>query len=230
MHLIRRVPNVFVLVPVAILAALSLGPANKIRSAGTLFLDLTEPISAEDQLNVMPGGNIGGVAGRTQTHGWLLPLAVELRSISPQPVNASGKFIVELFLRNTSKLDFQMPSSRKSAAVLKQGNKGRRTFLFSLVFEDPVSHRSSSVIMAESVGSRTMPVSYLTVAPGQSVRILFNGDLISIRNWLGSKMKQIRVRAQISEWIFEDQRYFVESKSEAALSQNALSIDLALPE
>jgi hypothetical protein len=205
------------------------GLAAQIHESGTLVLDLSKPVPREEELNVMPGASIGGIAGRQLSHGFTLPLVLDLQSIFPQPVKAGEEFTVVVVLRNAGGSAFQLPSSLKSAEILKQGNKGRRSFVFSLVFENPVNHHKSSVIMAGSVGSDARPSSFLTIAPGQSVRVFFKGDLNSIRNWLRGDLKQIRVRAQVSEWKFEDNRYIVESESEPLLSESTLPLDLARP-
>lgn len=212
-----------------ILATLCVGLATQTHDSGTLVLDLTGPVPGEEELNVMPGASVSGIVGHPLSHRYRVPFLLDLKSISPQPVKADEEFTVEVLLRNTGDLPFRLPWSRKSASILKQGNKGRRSFVFSLVFDNRLHHHQSTTVMAASVGSDSVPSSFLTIAPGQSGRVLFLGNLNSIRNWTRADLKQIRVRAQISEWKYEDKRYFVESESEPVLSENTLSLDLALP-
>jgi hypothetical protein len=69
--------------------------------------------------------------------------------------------------------------------------------------------------------------SWLRVGPQRRVRVLFTADLYPFAAWLEAGLKQVRVRAQVSEWKFEDSRYFIQSESQPVLSGNAMVIDLA---
>jgi hypothetical protein len=120
-----------------------------------------------------------------------------------------------------------LPASQNHVTVLKQGNKGRRTFLFFLNFEDPDTGRQDSHVMASSAGSDSVPSSWLRVEPGQKVRVLFKPDLYTVEDWLRPERKQVRVRAKVSEWKYEDKRYFIETEAEPVLSNNTLVLELA---
>ncbi len=211
------------------LAALCTTTLPQTRESATLFLDLTAPIPQEERLTAMPGAGFGVIGGQPVPPGYSLPLAVELLSISPQPLSASEKCTAEVLLRNTGKSVFYLPASQKSASVLKQGNSGRRTFLFSLVFEDPASGERTSLLGASSHASEAVPSSWLHLDPGQSVRVRFEMSLDELWGWRKAHLKQVRVGAEVLEWKFEDKRYFIASDSEHVLSTNTLTVDVAWP-
>ena len=230
MRLTRRALNTHCLRSVVILATLATGLPAQTGSSGTLVLDLTKPAPREEQTMGVPGSEIGGVVGQPLQRSYPLPLAVELRSISPQPVKPGEKFMVELRLRNTSDSAFYLPASQNTDSVLKQGNKKRRTFLFSLVFEDSTTGRQIATGGYSTSGSETVPSSLLRVEPGQYVRVLFRSDWYPITDALKHDRKQARVRAEVSEWKLEEKRYFIESRAEPVRSDNALMIEVARPD
>lgn len=213
-----------------VLVALSAVTSAQNRDAGTVVLDLTKPVPREQQPSGIPGASVGvDEGGKWVPPLYSLPLAVELRSISPQAVKPLDKFAVELTLRNTGDAVFRLPASRNSVKVLKQGNTGRRSFLFSLILEDPNTGKQTSSVSASTDGSDTVPASWLRVEPSQVVRVLFTADLYPIDTWVIAGLKQVRVRAQVSEWKYEDKRYFIETEAEPVVSQNTIVLDLAPP-
>jgi hypothetical protein len=192
----------------------------------TPVLDLTSPPPREQQLSAVAGASIGGIEGQPLPSGYLLPLKIELTSINPQPAKPGDKFTVKVRLRNTSASAFLLPASQNGVAVLQHEGKGRRTFLFSLVFEDPKTGRQTSSIAAVAMGAETVKDSLLRIAPGKEVRVLFKGDLGPIADWLKHDLGQIQIRAGASEMTFEDRRYFLKSQSQPIVSVNAESINL----
>ena len=84
--------------------------------------------------------------------------------------------------------------------------------------------------MATTNGSQAVPSSWLSVKPGQVVRVQFTGDLSPIADWLKADLQNVQVRAQVSEWKFEDKRYFIGNEAEPVLSGNAVVVDLAAPD
>ena len=196
-------------------------------AAQKLVLDLTKPAAREQQVTSVPGMSVGGVGGEPRPSGYRLPLTVELVSIDPQPIKLGNEFTVEVRLRNTSASAFFLPASQNAVAVLQHEGKGRRTFSFKLIFEDPKSGRKTLSFAASAVGSETAKDSLLRIAPGKEVRVLFIGDLSPIANW--SDFSRLQLRAGVSETAFEDRRYFVERRSEELVSENAKTVDLVKP-
>lgn len=229
MHLTRRVSNTHFLAAIAFFASLGALIAAQPGEKVTLLLDLTKPVSREQQGVGAPGASGGGVGGQPLPRGYPLPFTLQLLSISPQPAKPGDKLIGEVLLQNTGDSAFSLPASQNRVKVLKQGNKGRRTFLYFLVFEDPKSGQQNSYVMGSANGSDTIPTSWLRVKPGQSVRVLFKGDTYAMLDWLKPELQIVRVRAQISEWKYEDKRYFIETTAEPVLSSNELTLELAPP-
>jgi hypothetical protein len=150
MHHTRLAHNGCRLTSVAVLSALAVAIGAQTRDSATLVLDLTKTVPREEQLTGMPGASVAGAEGQPLPRGYPLPLAVDLLSISPQPVRMGVRFTVEILLRNTGDAALYLPASQNGVKVLKQGNKGRRTFLFFLVFEDPKSGKQTSCVMAST--------------------------------------------------------------------------------
>jgi hypothetical protein len=190
------------------------------------LLDLTKPAPREQQETGLPGGHVGGVGGQPLPIGYLLPLKIQLMSISPQPVRQGEKFTVEVRIRNTGPSAFFLPASQNGVQIFEHEGKGRRTFLFNLVFEDPKSGRQTSSIATVAMGAETVKDSFLRIGPGKEVRVLFTGDLRPIADWLGHDLGRIQIRAGASETTFEDRRYFVKSQSRPIVSDNSESINL----
>jgi hypothetical protein len=210
----------------AIMAAPNPAAMSQDKDPGTLLLDLTKPVPMEEKLTAMPGASVTASEGQPLPRGYPLPLAVRLLSISPQPVRIGRKFTVEILLRNTGDAPFDLPASQYSRKVLKQGNNGRRTFLFLLTLQNPTNGRQSTQLMASSNLSQRVPSSLLHLEPGQRVRVLFTGDLSPFADLLRNGLEQVQVRAQVSEWKFEDRRYFIEREAEPVLSDNTVMLDI----
>lgn len=214
---IHRVVSSFVLIA-------ALGAPMLPQEAQTPVIDLTFPPPRDQQVSAVPGASIGGIGGQPLPRGYLLPLKIELTSIYPQPVKLGDKFTVEVRLRNTSASEFFLPTSQNGVAVFQHEGKGRRTFMFSLVFEDPKSGQQTSSIAAVAMGVETVKDSLLRIDPGKEVRVLFNGDLGPVADWLKHDLGEIQIRAGASETTFEDRRYFVKTESQPIVSDNAESI------
>lgn len=189
-------------------------------------LDLTKPAPSEQQVTGVAGASIGGIEGQPPPSGYLLPLKIELTSIYPQPVKPGEKITVEVRLRNTGASVFFLPASQNGVEVLQHEGKGRRTFAFNLIFEDPKSGRQTSSYGAVAMGSETVKNSLCRIEPGKEVRVLFTGDLGPIADWLKQGIDRIQVRAGASEMTFEDRRYFLKSQSQPIVSDNAEGIEL----
>jgi hypothetical protein len=206
----------------AVIAALA-APMLAQKAQGPV-IDLTLPPPKEQQVSAVPGASIGGIGGQPLPRGYLLPLKIELTSIYPLPAKLGDKFTVEARLRNTSASTFFLPTSQNALAVLQYPGKGRRSFMFSLVFEDPKSGHQTSSIVAVAMGGETVKGTLLRIDPGEEVRVLFNGDLGPVADWLKQGLGEIQIRAGASETTFEDRRYFVKSESEPIMSDNSESI------
>jgi hypothetical protein len=192
----------------------------------TPVLDLTKPAPREQQVTRVYGSSVGVIGGQPLPSGYLLPLKIELTSVYPQRVKQGDKFTIEVRLRNIGPSAFFLPASQNGVEVLEHEGKGRRSFAFNLIFEDPKSGRQTSSIAAVAMGAETAKDSLLRIAPGKEVRILFTGDLGPIADWLRHDLDRIQVRAGALEMTFEDRRYFLKSQSQPIVSANVEGIDL----
>lgn len=215
----------------AILTAVSVAAAQS-GSPATLTLDLTKPPPIEEQRIGLPGGSGGGVGGGSLPRGYALPMALHLSELTPQMITHGRGFRMEVLLKNTGDSVFLMPASQNMVSVLKQGNKARRTVQFFLSLEDVKRGRNVSFVVGVACGSHTVPASFLRVAPGQTVRVLLAGQLASfgdedtLSEWAKSGVKEVRARAEVSEWKYEDKRYFIQSISERLISPNSVELTL----
>lgn len=211
----------------------TIGTSAQIRHAATPVLDLSKPVPAEEQLTSMPGAQVGVIGGIGRVpRPYTLPLTVTLVSIEPRHFWAHGKLSVEMDLQNTGSSAFDFPASLKRATVLKQGNEGRRTFLYWLVLEDAQHGRKLKFGIGSSDGSKSVPGSFLRLEPGRRVRVLLQGGLDStdqqqtLSKWIEEGVNQVRVAAQVYEWKYEDARYFIENEAEPVLSGNVVVLNL----
>jgi hypothetical protein len=226
MHRIQAVPKLCR--PMLLLVLLTgLGASMMSQEGGIPFLDLTKPAPREQQITGVPGMSVGTIGGQPYPSRYLLPLRVELISISPKPAGLDEKFTVEAEVRNMGTSAYFLPASQNGVDVLQHEGKGRRTLQFNLLLEDPKTGQRASVFAATAFGSGTVADSLLRVDPGKSVRVRFAGDLSSITDGFRHGLPQAQLRVGVSENSFEDQRYFLKSQSKAVVSDNFQTIDIA---
>ncbi len=226
MHPTDLARSVCWLLTILTLGALSVLAGGELRDSDTLFLDLTKPVPPGEQVTRMPGASIGGVGGVAQSDRFALPLTVQLESISPEPIEPGAKATIQVILRNTGSATFYLPASRNAATALAHGNRGRRTFLFLLVVEDPMSGEQTTQVMASSAASNAVPASWIRLGPGQRVRVRFLGGFDQFAELFRPQFRGVRVRAQVTEWKYEDTRYVIESRADPVTSGNALMLEL----
>lgn len=200
-----------------------------------LVLDLTHPPPAEQEVTGFPGSSVEGSSAKPPERGYPVHLAVQLKSISPQTVTIGKTVQVEVMLHCTGESSILLPASQNAAAVLREGNRGRRTMLFILVLQDVQHGRRLSFVVGSSAGAETVRGSLLDLKPGQAVRVLLAGGLNStdqqqtLSRWIESGVKHVNARAEVSEWTYEDKRYFIEKRSEPVLSPNSITLNLIAP-
>lgn len=225
MPLMRLDVNIHRALSVSVLIAAIVG-SMMTQETPAPVIDLTSPPPREQQVRAIPGASIGGIGGQPLPAGYPLPLKIELTSIYPQPVKLGDKFTAEVSLRNTSATPFLLPASRNGTAILQHEGKGRRSFIFSLVFQDTKNGHEITSIAAVAMGAETVKDSLFRIEPGKEVRVLFNGELGPFADWPRHDLGEIQVRAGASETTFEDRRYFVKSESERVVSDRAQTIRL----
>lgn len=195
-------------------------------------LDLTTKREGKPWLRA-PGSMVSVISGGPKLvfhpPRYQLPLQAKIRRVKPSRMGAEEKFIIELELRNTGDTPFYLPQLRDRWKVHPQGNKGRRTFLFSIKFFQAGQWEEQSALVASTDGAETVPESLLRLDPQRAVLILLRGDLGPIQHRLSSELREVSLRVVCKEWTLEDERYFIQKRSENLESANDVSVTI-IPE
>src|SRR5712692_6579495 len=95
-------------------------------------LDLTKTNPFQGQSLGVPGGSGGGTLGESMPRGYELPLQIKILGSKRSPGAERNNVALEVLLRNTGRVPFDLPVSRDFVRVHQVGNKGRRAFLFKM--------------------------------------------------------------------------------------------------
>lgn len=185
-------------------------------------LDLTARVSSAEQgFPGIPGASFGGPVGMKDISRYQLPLEVQVASVAS---TEKGDLAVQVMLRNTGKVDFQVPRLRNLTAVERTGNRSQRILFFRV--EAVFSHRTEPAnIGFAAVGSTTsIPSSSIRLGPGQALKVLLPVSSEELTRVLNQTTSRIKVRVTCDEWQLEDSRYFIKASSEKTISTNALSL------
>ncbi len=203
--------------------ALSATPGQIPEVPPTLDLTAKAPTS-EQGIGRLPGAAGGGGGSPTGTRGtprYRLPLEIRiLRSA----ITETGDFIIEVQLRNTGDIAFDLPASRDLTRVQRPGNKSQREFFF---WVRPALNDQHEVVLggAATGGSTSVPGSYIRLEPGVPLGVLLPaaGNLITRSIPKGAKQAEIRVVC--GEWTLADDRYFIQSEADELPSTNSISLN-----
>jgi len=154
--------------------------------------------------------------------GYELPLQIKILGSKRSPGAERNNVALEVLLRNTGRVPFDLPVSRDFVRVHQVGNKGRRAFLFKTrimpsdgphPIEDVVGSTSSAESIADSL---------LRLNPGQSVLVLLPVNLTSLAKELPTRVRtDVGIQVVCNEYTLEDDRYYVKSRSEEVRSEIA---------
>ncbi len=194
-------------------------------------LDLTAPRPAGTESLGVPGIVVGGVVGvpnaATFPQRYSLPLEARIRRIKPSPLSRQQEFFVELELWNRGDSPFYLPQLRDEMRAHRPGNKARRRFSFYLDFSWPEIKEQERTLVGLTEGSDSVPESLLRLGPGESVLVLLPGNFDPVREHLPSEPTEVGLRIVCTEYLLEDDRYFIKSVSEEVGSQNTVNIPLS---
>ena len=190
---------------------------------GIALLDLTGPVPTSQQSLRMPGSYGGAVegVGITGPPRYRLALDATISDVRHADTGVTRSLVVELILRNTGNVPFYLPVSRNSVDAHKDGNKGRRTFLFLLRLVPAGPRPLDEEVIASTVSAERVSDSWLLLQPQQSIRVLLPVDLIRVRQSAAAGLKEVGIRVVCEEWRLEDDRYYIKSQSEEVVSDIA---------
>ena len=193
-------------------------------------LDLTKKRPVKGKPLPVPGASLEGIfrGGKTIIipQPYRLPLETQIRTARPADADPRGTWIVELELRNTGDTPFYLPHSRDPWTVHAEGNKGKRAFHFSVRFFVPGKWETEASVVASTSGAATLPDSLLRLNPQQSVLVLLPVRLTSIRHRLSREAHDLSLQVICKEWTFEDDRYYIKTRSHDLESENFFRISL----
>jgi hypothetical protein len=187
-------------------------------------LDLTTP-GGESQKgrNDMPGGGASWHTGQKNGSRYQLPLEIQILGVSARD---NGDFTLEVLLRNTDNVDFDLPSSTNITSVEKPGNKSQRLFFFRVRPFAQKQGDAESIGFAATGGSTSVPNSFLRLAPGETLRVLLPASADIVRRAFKRPTEQLEARVVCNEWQLEDDRYFIRASSDDAASKNVVKFVL----
>jgi hypothetical protein len=186
------------------------------------LLDLTDPVPATQQGRGLPGATGGGgglQTGSTDTSSFRLPL--ELRIVGAS-VGKAGDFVIEILLRNTGGVSFDLPALRDITKVEQPGNRSQRIFFFDVQPVRDGKPSGESVRGAATGGSMSVRDSFLRIAPGESLRILLPTPMNLLKRSLAKAADQVEVHVVCDEWTLEDDRYFIHAIADKLPSTNTV--------
>jgi hypothetical protein len=185
------------------------------------ILDLTAEVPRSEQghpgIPGMSGGGGGWRPGPGDTARYQLPLAADILRASANP---DGNFVVEVLLRNTDSVPFDLPSSRNLTAVEKSGNRSRRVFFFRLQPVGGSAREGEALGFAATGGSTSIPGSFISLDPGKSLRVLLLASSASIRRSFSRESEKVGVKVTCQEWKLDNNRFFLSGISTELASAN----------
>jgi hypothetical protein len=147
-----------------------------------------------------------------------------IKSVVPVAFKVGEKPVIEVWLRNIGSTPFYLPASQNAREVRKPGNRNRRTFLFGVEF---VSANVQKEALVETThGSDSMEESLIRLEPQQAALVRFYVNWSPISEWPQQGIKEVDIKAICSEWILEDDRYFIKDQSERIQSLNSVQIPI----
>ena len=137
-------------------------------------LDLTQPVSCEDEMPMTISGNIVVGTGGGLIHGPpppRLPLDLRLVDIEPQPLRVGGKVTYEVELENVGAAPFLIPWGTICDVPWNDPNNPNKLSAGVSLILDEYSERSSFAYGRRVYGMMDNPRIMRSLAPGEQVRI-----------------------------------------------------------
>jgi len=181
-----------------------------------LLIDLTTPPPQGQQGLGAPGFGSSWIEGKTgDEHKFHLPLRV---AILRAWISRSGDFILQVGLENAGPVALDLPISRNFSDVERTFGSFRREMSFA-ISPVPADSRASEIVAAVT-GSHAVPHSLLRLDPERSIRVLLRVDARWVRDSLPKGETALRIRVTCGAWALANNRFFIESTAEDAISGN----------
>ena len=178
-------------------------------------LDLRHKQATKSQLVVpVPGSAVGSKSKKNDRY--LLPLRATIESAAA----VGSELEVRFRLTNVGARPYSLPVSQGAALIRAPGNVDRRTFLVSASIEDGSGASAWQEGVATTDGSGSVPGSYWSIAPGDSVVVLLDVDLNVLPPTVGGHGLSLKVI--YNEWKLGDSHYFIEALSDNIASDSAV--------
>jgi len=193
-------------------------------------IDLTRKVPDSYQSLRAPGYYAGGVIGTegvTPTKR-VLPILIETGAVRPVGTNPDRGSALEILLVNSGTQPYALPVSRDFSRAHRDGEKGRRTFLFIVRVLSPGPGKPDEQIVGVTAGAETVAGSLIRLEPGQAVRVLLPLYRQSLGRGLPPSTREIGIRVVCKEWTIEDERYYIKTESEETKSENVIQLQLPL--
>jgi len=193
-------------------------------------LDLTAEVPRDEQgyYHGIPGMSGGGASGGWQpgpgdTVRYRLPLGVEILHATP---SKDGNFVLEVQLRNTGSETFDVPKSRNITAIEKPENRSRRILFFKVLSFLNGSNQGETLGSATTGGSTSIPGSFITLHPRESLRLMLPASSNLITRSLMKESEKLAVTVTCQEWKLDDHRFFLSGISGELASANRIQFAL----
>ena len=178
-------------------------------------LDLTKGRDPDDTPEKLPGAAVSSSEGTGPRAPYPLPLLLkDFHVLESEAMDRPA--VLEVVIKNVGSAEFLLPASLNARRVEKQGNKGRRVFLFQLQVIGNASKPITAVVESTD-GALSVPGSLLSVRPQQEVAVRFKAELKSLlkRSNVSSPAK---IQVKCAEWTLADEEFFIAFISETAPS------------
>lgn len=147
-------------------------------------------------------------AGVTGPPSYKLPLSLSSVRVIEDPTG----MLIEFTMKNTGREAFGLPVGVDCRVIHRDGNLGRRTGSFYLVYGETSEQSSETVKVV--CGSRSAKTSMVTLAAGESVLVRLRIAGTATVKEMKSKISRVLYR----EYAIEDGRYMIDRMSDEVLS------------
>ncbi len=179
-------------------------------------IDLTKNMQPEETTARYPGAS-----SDSYKPDWVLPLSIKHVQVT---VVEANDYRVRIKVVNRGAAPFRMPSSVSARTIEANGNRRRRIMLFELEIRDASADKAQIVPIAVAECSDSIPESYFSLYPGQSVDILM--PLSGNSLWKLQSVRDPRIRLRITESVLSDSAFFVEAMSAPLISTELICSDM----
>ncbi len=155
-----------------------------------------------------------------------IPLQVTIAKVEPEVIGPRDEFLLEIELKNTGPAPFFFPISQDIGRVQGDENRGRRTALLFIHFENPAQSKLDLDAVGLLGGSSSIAESLKRLNPGDSILVRLKGDLDEVSKLMSPDQGQVTFRAGYRERTLKDGEFAVENVSEKVTSNGTFTLGL----